>query len=247
VKTNAKPPAEINAAALRKRYRRCRGESIEECALLVEPPSAAGRGQIERLAKTTAKRRSCKPERGSLDESMFLEVDEVRALLRVITSKRDKCALLLTYSRGLRASEVGKILLSDFQRDRLYVRRGKGSVSREYSLTPEELHALRMWIRERGTAPGPLFPSRNHRPISRRRLDELMKRYCEAAKIHPSKAHMHSLKHSAGTHCLEHGGSLQDIKEILGHRKISSTEIYLHTSRKRREAMADLQNQWRVT
>jgi integrase/recombinase XerC len=137
--------------------------------------------------------------------------------------------------------------LSDFKQDRLYVRRGKGSVSREYTLTAEELHALRIWIRERGTAPGPLFPSRNHKPISRRRLDELMKRYGAAAGLIFEKRHMHALKHAQGTHCLEHGGSVQDIKEILGHRKLSSTEIYCHTSRKRREAMVDLQKQWRVT
>jgi integrase len=178
---------------------------------------------------------------------MFLEVDEVRALLRVITSKRDKCALLIAYRRGLRAIEVGRLTLADFKRDRLFVRRAKGSISQEYSLTPEELHALRIWLRERGPAPGPLFPSRNHRPISCRRLDELIKRYGSIAGLRAEKCHMHALRHSAGTHCLEHGGSLQDIKEILGHRKISSTEFYLHTTRKRREAMAELQKQWRVT
>jgi site-specific recombinase XerD len=212
-----------------------------------KPPTAHSK-QIERLAKTTPKRRS-RSRPGTLDESMFLEVDEVRALLRVITSKRDRAAFLVCYRRGLRASEVGRLTLADFKGDRLFVRRAKGSISQEYSLTPEELHALRMWLRERGPAPAnsPLFPSRNHRPISRRRLDELMKRYCEIAKIRPEKAHMHSLRHSAGTHCLEHGGALQDIKEILGHCKISSTEFYLHTSRKRREAMAELQKQWRVT
>jgi site-specific recombinase XerD len=208
-------------------------------------PRTAHSGQTERLARKRPKRRS--GESGALEDHQFLEVDEVRALLRVITSKRDKCALLLAYRRGLRAHEVGLLKLSDFQRGRLYVRRGKGSVSREYTLTEEEQHALRLYLRERGTAPGPLFISRNHKPISRRRLDELMKRYGAAAGLIREKQHMHALKHAQGTHCLEHGGSVQDIKEILGHRKISSTEIYLHTSRKRREAMADLQKQWRVT
>jgi site-specific recombinase XerD len=212
----------------------------------VSSPTAQS-SQTERLAKKTPKRRSRRPGSGALEDNQYLEVDEVRALFRVITSKRDKCALLLAYRRGLRAHEVGLLKLSDFQRDRLYVRRGKGSVSREYTLTAEELHALRLWIRERGPAPGPLFLSRNHKPISRRRLDELMKRYGAEAGLIRDKQHMHALKHSAGTHCLEHGGSVQDIKEILGHRKISSTEIYLHSSRKRREAMVELQKQWRVT
>jgi site-specific recombinase XerD len=180
---------------------------------------------------------------------MFLEVDEVRALLRVITSKRDRAALLIAYRRGLRAHELGLLTLADFKRDRLFVRRGKGSISQEYSLTPEELHALRLWLRERGPAPAsaPLFPSRNHRPISRRRLDELIKRYGSIAGIVPEKCHMHALKHAIGTHCAERGASVQDVKEVLGHRRIASSEIYMNYSKKRREAMAEFQKQWRVT
>jgi len=176
-----------------------------------------------------------------------MEIEEVRRLMRVITSKRDRSAFLIAYNRGLRAHEVGLLMLSDFNRDRLFVRRGKGSISQEYSLTAEELHALRMWIRERGKAPGPLFPSRNHRPISRRRLDELIKGYCEAAGIDRSKAHFHSLKHSIGTHLGDADYSAQDIQDALGHRRSSSTAIYTHYSRKRREAMAERRRYWRVT
>jgi integrase len=177
---------------------------------------------------------------------MYLEIDEMRALFRVITSKRDRAIWAVAYHRGLRAHEIGLLKLSDFQRDRLFVRRGKGSISQEYSLTAEELHALKIWLRERGQAPGPLFPSRNHRPISRRRLDALMKRYCEAAGLRKEKSHMHALKHSAGTHLADRGESAQDIQDALGHRRISSTNIYLHYSRKRREAMAERQKHWRV-
>jgi integrase len=209
-------------------------------------PRTAQSNEKERFAKSTRRTRSRRPN-GSLDDSQYMEIEEVRRLMRVITSKRDRAAFLVCYHRGLRAHEIGLIRLSDFQRDRLYVRRGKGSISREYILTPEELHALHMWIRERGPDPGPLFPSRNHRPISRRRLDELIKRYCQAAKIPPYKAHMHSLKHSAGTHLAESGESAQDIQDALGHRQLSSTSVYTHYSRKRREAMAERQKYWRVT
>jgi site-specific recombinase XerD len=73
---------------------------------------------------------------------------------------------------------------------RLFVRRLKGSHSGEYQLTQTEQQALRPWLRERGGATGPLFVSRNHQPISRWRLDQLMKQYCERAGIPAGKEHM---------------------------------------------------------
>jgi len=210
-----------------------------------KPPTAQS-DKIERLPKAH-KRRSRRPESTSIEDSMYLENDEIRALFRVISSKRDRAALMIALKRGLRAHEVGLLTLADFQRDRLFVRRGKGSISQEYSLTAEELHALRMWLKIRGQAPGPLFPSRNHRPISRRRLDELMKRYCEAAGIRREKAHMHALKHSCAVALAESGESAEAIKEWCGHRRITSTQRYLHFSKKRREEMAERQKYWRVT
>ena len=56
--------------------------------------------------------------------------------------------------------------------------------------------------RRAGSAPSPMFPSRNHQGISRFRLHGLMKGYCAAAGIPAEKAHMHALKHSCGTHGL---------------------------------------------
>jgi integrase len=54
--------------------------------------------------------------------------------------------------RGLRASEIALLQLSDFEEraGTLYVHRLKGSFSQVKKLMPPELHALRMWIRERG-------------------------------------------------------------------------------------------------
>jgi site-specific recombinase XerD len=188
-------------------------------------------------------------ERIELDASMYLEIEEIQALFKAIESKRDRAIFRLVYHRGLRAHEVGLFQLSDF-RDRdgvLYVRRGKGSISREFPLIDEELRALRAYLRvERGTAPGPMFPSRQGaRGISRQQLDRLMKRYCQLAGIRPEKAHMHALKHSCGTHLSDRGASPQEIQFWLGHRDSSSTDIYTHFSPSRRKAAYDRHRDWR--
>lgn len=187
-------------------------------------------------------------ERGRLDESMYLHQKEMAALFAAIESKRDRAIFRLAYHRGLRAHEVGLLELADF-RDRdgvLYVRRGKGSISREHSLTDNELRALRAYIRdERGKDAGPMFRSRQgHGRITRGRLDQLMKEYCALAGISRDKAHMHALKHSCGTHLSDRGASAEEIQDWLGHRDSSSSDIYTHFSPTRRRASVEKHRDW---
>lgn len=205
------------------------------------------------LAPVGQKAESVKPrrkfERTELDSSKYLEQHEKQAFFQAIASKRDRAIFRLVYHRGLRAHEVALIEIADF-RDRdgvLYVRRGKGSISREHSLVDEELRCLRSYIKQvRGTAPGPMFPSRQgSRGITRQRLDQLMKRYCQLAGIRPEKAHMHALKHSCGTHLAERGAEPAVIQDWLGHRDSSSTDVYLHFSPSRRRAAWERNRDWR--
>ena len=195
--------------------------------------------------KVKAKRRSPSRQYDRLDESMYMEQEEKDAFFDAITSKRDTAIFRVVYHRGLRAHEVGLLQLSDFRKDKLQVHRGKGSLSGWHSLTRAEMRALNLWVRERGTDKGPLFPSRNHQPITRQRLDQLIKRYCADAGIAPEKAHMHALKHSTGTHLAERGDLADEIKDHLGHRDIKSTNIYMHFSKKRRAEMALRHLDWK--
>ena len=175
----------------------------------------------------------------------YLTELEIDALFRVIRNPRDRALFRLTYHRGLRASEVGKLDLKDYRpaQRRLYVHRLKGSVSAEYLLVEAEVAALNAWVRVRGLAPGPLFVSRNHRAISSRRLDQLMKRYCNQAGIPEEKAHMHALKHSCGTHVLEMlDGDLSAVQDWLGHADIRSTQVYAKF--RRREQNAERLRDW---
>lgn len=177
----------------------------------------------------------------------YLEIQEIKRLFSVIKSKRDRAIFRVSYHRGLRAHEVGLLQMADFNnRDGvLYVRRGKGSISRQHSLCDEELRVLRAWVKERGTQPGPLFPSRQgSKGITRVRLDQLMKEYCRLAGIAPDKAHMHALKHSCGTHLAERGESAAAIQHWLGHRDSGSTEIYLHFSARRRDELVERHRDW---
>jgi type 1 fimbriae regulatory protein FimB/type 1 fimbriae regulatory protein FimE len=176
----------------------------------------------------------------------YLTPEEIERLFRVITSVRDRAAFRVAYHRGLRASELGLLRFSDYRptAGRLYVRRLKGSHSGEYHLTHVEQQALRAWLRDRGTAPGPLFVSRNHKAISRWRLDQLIKLYCERAGITPEKAHMHALKHSCGTHLSAREPDIVAIQDHLGHANIQNTMTYVQIASKRRDEFAERLRDW---
>jgi integrase len=187
-------------------------------------------------------------KRTELDEDMYLQPEEIRALFSVIESRKDRAILRIVYHHGLRAHEVGLLQMSDY-RDRdglLYIRRGKGSISREHRLIPEEAKALRNYIKfDRGTAPGPMFPSRQGcAGMSRITVWRMVKRYCEEAAIRIEKAHPHALKHSCGTHLAERGNAPDAIQDWLGHRDSKSTDIYMHFSKKRRDESVEKNQDW---
>lgn len=177
----------------------------------------------------------------------FLTEEEVEALFKVINTARDKALFRLIYHRGMRASEPGLLQLHDWspETERLTVRRKKGSITAPFRLTSIESRALRSWIRERGTAPGPLFLSRKHSAISRDRVHELMASYCQKAGIPPEKAHPHALKHSCGTHVLAKLGDITLVQDHLGHKDIRSTMEYAKVVNPSRERAAENLRGWK--
>ena len=161
------------------------------------------------------------------NQRKYLTERELKDLLRAITTPRDRAIFTISYWRGLRASEVGRLTISSFdaKAGRLHIRRLKHSLEGSFLLSPAELTSMRKWLAIRGTGPGPLFTSRQNRGIGRRMLDVLMRKYCKAAGIPPHLRHFHTLKHSIGTHLL---GTLDvvDVQHWLGHRDIRSTMVY---------------------
>jgi site-specific recombinase XerD len=160
----------------------------------------------------------------------YLTKQEVKRFLDVIHSKRDRALFRLMYFIGMRASEPGDLQLSSYSpaERRLYVRRLKGSLASNPELSPDTNRVLMAWIRERGKEPGPLFPSNRGTGISRQQVWELVRKYARLAHIDPAKAHPHIFKHSLATHLLQSGVGLYQVKMLLGHKKITSTEVYLH-------------------
>ena len=166
-----------------------------------------------------------------------LTVMEIEALLgQPDTSKplglRDKALLEFTYATGMRVSEVITFRVNDLNLTRGSAR-CLGKRSRE-RIVPVGSIAIK-WVQRYLTEVRPnlvksegceeLFLNWRGRPLTRMGFWKILRRYVAMAGI-KGKVTPHVLRHSFATHLLEGGASLRDVQHLLGHKDISTTQIY---------------------
>jgi len=177
----------------------------------------------------------------------YLSEEELDRLFSAVKNPRDLAILRIAYHRGLRASEIGLLQLSDYRSaaKRLSVHRLKGSHSGEYVLTDNERRALEAWIKVRGDEPGPLFPSNRGNGINRRTFASMMRKYGALANLPMRLRHPHVLKHSCGTHLLsDMHMDVTDVQDHLGHADIRNTMVYAKITNRRRDENAERLRKW---
>lgn len=149
-------------------------------------------------------------------------------------ANRNRAIFYLSEYCALRASEIGLITISDFDRTKrtIFCRRLKGSKNNTLKIVnPKVYDALEYYYLERIQKPcgnNRLFTSQLNRPISRKTLDHLMKYYCSGTEIPREKHHFHVLKHTRAMELIEYDDvKLTDVQWWLGHQNIQNTMIYL--------------------
>lgn len=142
-----------------------------------------------------------------------------------IANIKHKAILSLTYSVGLRVSEVINLKIEhiDSKRMVINIKGAKGGKDRTLPLSEAILTILREYF----TIDRPhiyLFNGQSKLQYSSTSCNKLVKKYLG------EKYHMHMLRHSCFTHLLECGTDLRVIQEIAGHSSSRTTEIYTHVS-----------------
>ncbi|MEM7358060.1 MAG: tyrosine recombinase XerC [Pseudomonadota bacterium] len=165
-----------------------------------------------------------------------LSVDQITSLIEIDVndplSYRDKAAMELFYSSGLRLSELCQLDLNDLNLPERLVRvTGKGNKVRDLPIGSQADKALREWLLQRNTLPlrdfQAVFVSKLGKRISPRTIQQRVKMWARKQGIEiPVSPHM--LRHSFASHLLESSGELRSIQELLGHSNISTTQIYTH-------------------
>lgn len=162
-----------------------------------------------------------------------LSMKDVKRLLDRVRNAKHRTILLLTYSSGLRVSEVVRLKFGDLDAERrtLLVRQGKGRKDRLTVLSEHAFTAVQAYV-ERYKPDKWLFPGQNfNSPISVRSVQKMFEKALADSGIQKDVS-LHSLRHSFATHLLEGGIDIRYIQELLGHRNVQTTEIYTHVATK---------------
>ena len=147
---------------------------------------------------------------------------------------RDKAMLELLYATGLRISELISLNISDINLKMNFVsviNSKDERKSRMILLYPTCVDALSAYIHKARAyfvsdpSENALFVNVNGDRITRQGFWKLLKAYVDDAGIKKTIT-PHTLRHSFATHLLENGADIHDIKHILGHTDISSTQVY---------------------
>ena len=161
-----------------------------------------------------------------------LHADQITYLLENKVSKnnnvRDHAMMELMYSCGLRVSELSGINLDDINLQESTLRiTGKGSKVRILPIGTRAVDALKCWLKLRSsnTQEVAIFLNRQGKRISARGIQLRVKQYGMDCALN-QKLHPHMLRHSFATHILEAGCDLRSVQELLGHSKLSTTQIY---------------------
>ena len=144
----------------------------------------------------------------------------------------------LLYTTGIRVSELVGIKLGDFSDDySSFVIRSKGGESRVIPLFGKVVDILKRYIRElriNSNNSNFLFPSNSKSGyLTRNRFFQMLRILGKKIGMNPNKISPHIIRHSFASHLLDRGVDLRIIQESLGHKDISTTQVYTHIQQKK--------------
>lgn len=146
-------------------------------------------------------------------------------------SSRDRAMLELLYATGIKVFEMIDLKLSDInlQIGILHIHSSRGD--RIVPIYPSAVRTIMHYVSNvrpiivSDESEEHLFTNMNGQPLTRQGFWKIVKHYAELAGIEKDIT-PHTLRHSFAANLLENGAQLKDIKEMLGHSDISSTQVY---------------------
>ena len=187
-----------------------------------------------------------KPRKENRLPRQILKPSEVRALLNAPNDRprgiRDKAVMELFYSSGIRRAEMARLTLADVDIKNGYVRvvRGKGGKDRVAPIGQSACEALARYLKEAraGWLKDPRTPKQTdalwldaeqpHTQLCKERIGNLTVEY--AQQVLGRKISAHVWRHSCATHLVANGANLVYVQRLLGHKSLTTTQIYTRVS-----------------
>ena len=180
----------------------------------------------------------------------ILNKREIKKLLNLPDTKdilgyRDRMMLEILYGTGIRREELGNIRIKDIDLNQgeLKISKGKGQKDRIVPLTEAVIKYIDNYIEKirpkiiKKQRHDYLLISRNGRQLKGQDIYDILKKYFQ--KMGKKKISCHSLRHTTATHLLQAGMPIRHVQELLGHKDLDSTMLYLQLDIK------DLQREYR--
>ncbi len=155
---------------------------------------------------------------------------EIAKLLSVTKNLKHKTLLLIIYSAGLRLGEVLNLRIEDIDSEamRMHIKKAKGKKDRYVMLSENALILLRKYYIKYKPKEY-VFEGLRGGKYSTKSVQNVLKSGLKKAGI-VKKATVHTLRHSFATHLLDEGNDIRYIQELLGHKRLETTQIYTHVS-----------------
>jgi integrase/recombinase XerD len=158
-----------------------------------------------------------------------MELEKVRSACRTL---REKALFEVLYATGGRVSEIVGINYAEIDKQtRSVVITGKGDQERYVFLNAKAMLAIENYIKSREDESPALFVGarKPHNRLGKEAIQRELKAIGERSGI-GRPVFPHLLRHTFATDMLEHGASLDEVSEMLGHKKLDTTKIYAKIS-----------------
>ncbi|MEN3189897.1 MAG: tyrosine recombinase XerC [Atribacterota bacterium] len=178
----------------------------------------------------------------------FLYLQEVNKLIETpsrnkLSGIRDRAILEILYGTGIRVSELTNININDIDFNEKIIKvLGKGSKERILPLSNPVIKAIQEYVEKRHLFnkdksakiinENALFLNRFGGRLTARSIRRIIIKYIKIAGLN-KKLSPHVLRHSFATHLLGGGADLRSVQELLGHKSLSTTQIYTHITKER--------------
>jgi site-specific recombinase XerD len=166
------------------------------------------------------------------DLPVVISRNELYKLFSSCDNPKHKIMLMMVYASGLRRNELLNLKIEDIDTNdgkyRIRINRSKGNQDRYTVLSKVLLPQLREYYQNYQPQVYLFNGSRKGKPMTASGLRHALKMAVKKAGI--KKINLHILRHCFASHALEDGMNIRTLQEILGHRSLKTTMIYLHVS-----------------
>jgi integrase/recombinase XerC len=174
-----------------------------------------------------------RPPKREEKEPAVLQKNEYKALLFEAQGEkgntRDYAIIMLFLQGGLRVSELVKLTLNDvdLENREVSIRGGKGQKDRTIPIEQQTTDALKMYLAQREGIEPAFFLARNGTSLDVRSVRYLVAKYMKKAGIR-KQASVHTLRHTYGTHKVNNGMPVENLRKLMGHKRKETTYHYVH-------------------